>query len=176
MNIKTLFLIGLVIVLGFIGRESVYIVNEAEQALVVRLGRPVAAVNADGQEAGLHFKRPITDEVVTYSRKILVLDLPRSPLFASDREQIEIDAFMRYRINDPQRFRERLQTIRLGEGTLSSILSNVLRDVVATVPSQNVISGQRAEIMRRVQNGVESEVLDQDLGIEIIDIRIKRAE
>ncbi len=176
MNMKTVLIIGVVILIGLVGRESMFVVNEAEQALVIRLGRPVAAFNANGQEAGLHFKRPFTDSVDIYSRKILDLDMERSPLTAADRERIEIDAFMRYRINDPQKFRERLRNLARGEATLTAIMSNVLRDVVATVPSQDVISGQRAEIMRRVQVGVENEVSAQDLGVEVIDIRIKRAE
>lgn len=87
-----------------------------------------------------------------------------------------VDAFLRYRIVDPLRL---YQTVRNEAGAqlrLRSIMDDSLRGVIASIPSQDVISGRRAELMERVQASVEAQVANQTLGIDVVDVRILRAD
>ena len=161
----------------FVGLQSVYIVNEREQALILRLGEPVASVNEPGYEdPGLHFKLPFVMEVLTFDKRNLEFDMQPEEIQAADQVRLVVDAFLRYRVTNPLRF---YQTVTDEDGArlrLRSIMDDSLRGVIASIPSNDVISGQRAELMDRVQAAVEAQVATQDLGIEVIDVRILRAD
>ena len=169
----------LIILLGalFVGFQSVYTVNEREQALILRLGEAVDAVNEVGDEdPGLHFKAPFVMQVLKFDKRNLEFDMAPEEIQASDQVRLVVDAFLRYRIVDPLRF---YQTVRNENGAqlrLRSIMDDSLRGVIASIPSQDVISGQRATLMDRVQAAVDAQVESQDLGIEVIDVRILRAD
>jgi len=174
--IRTFGIIVLAVVV-FVGLQSVYIVNEREQALILRLGEPVASVNEPGYEdPGLHFKLPFVMEVLTFDKRNLEFDMQPEEIQAADQVRLVVDAFLRYRVTNPLRF---YQTVTDEDGArlrLRSIMDDSLRGVIASIPSNDVISGQRAELMDRVQAAVETQVATQDLGIEVIDVRILRAD
>lgn len=170
--------LGLVIlgVAVFIGLQSVYTVNEREQALIVYLGEPVQSVNESGDEAGLHFKVPFIMNVLKFDRRNVEFDMQPEEIQASDQVRLVVDAFLRYRIVDPLRFYQTVRDERGAQLRLRSIMDDSLRGVIASIPSQDVISGQRAALMERVQAQVEGQVATQNLGIEVIDVRILRAD
>lgn len=170
--------LGLVIlgVTVFIGLQSIYTVNEREQALILRLGEPVESVNENGDEAGLHFKVPFIMDVLKFDRRNVEFDMQPEEIQASDQVRLVVDAFLRYRIVDPLRFYQTVRDERGAQLRLRSIMDDSLRGVIASIPSQDVISGQRATLMERVQTQVEAQVATQDLGIEVIDVRILRAD
>jgi membrane protease subunit HflC len=174
--IRTFGIIFLVVA-GFIGLQSVYTVNEREQALILRLGEPVGAVNTIADpDPGLHFKVPFIMDVLIFDKRNVEFDMQPEEIQASDQVRLVVDAFLRYRVVNPLRF---YQTVRDENGAqlrLRSIMDDSLRGVIASIPSQDVISGQRAELMERVQEAVEVQVATQDLGIEVIDVRILRAD
>ena len=156
---------------------STYTVRETEQALVLRLGEPVRVVNEAGDEdPGLHFKVPFVDEVVFLEKRNVEFDMAPEEIQAADQERLVVDAFLRYRIVDPLRL---YQTVRNEAGAqlrLRSIMDDSLRGVIASIQSQDVISGRRAELMERVQASVEAQVANQTLGIDVVDARILRAD
>ncbi|MBO6729739.1 MAG: protease modulator HflC [Maricaulis sp.] len=170
--------LGLIIlgVAVFIGLQSVYTVNEREQALIVYLGNPVDSVNENGEDAGLHFKMPFVMNVLIFDRRNLEFDMSPEEIQASDQVRLVVDAFLRYRITNPLRFYQTVRDERGAQLRLRSIMDDSLRGVIASIPSQDVISGQRAELMERVQAAVEAQVATQDLGIEVVDVRILRAD
>lgn len=170
--------LGLVIlgVVVFVGLQSIYTVNEREQALILRLGEPVESVNENGDEAGLHFKLPFIMDVLTFDRRNVEFDMQPEEIQASDQVRLVVDAFLRYRIVDPLRFYQTVRDERGAQLRLRSIMDDSLRGVIASIPSQDVISGQRAALMERVQAQVEGQVETQNLGIEVIDVRILRAD
>lgn len=170
--------LGLVIlgVVVFVGLQSIYTVNEREQALILRLGEPVESVNENGDEAGLHFKVPFIMDVLKFDRRNVEFDMQPEEIQASDQVRLVVDAFLRYRIVDPLRFYQTVRDERGAQLRLRSIMDDSLRGVIASIPSQDVISGQRATLMERVQTQVEAQVATQDLGIEVIDVRILRAD
>lgn len=164
-------------VIVFVGLQSMFTVNERQQALVLQFGEPVRSVNPPANpDPGLHFKLPFVNEVLIFDKRNIEFDMQPEEIQASDQVRLVVDAFLRYRVVDPLRF---YQTVRDEQGAqlrLRSIMDDSLRGVIASIPSQDVISGQRAELMVRVQTAVEEQVANQQLGIEVIDVRILRAD
>jgi len=156
---------------------ATYTVRETQQALVLRLGEPVGVVNEPGNpNPGLHFKIPLMDEVVFLEKRNIEYDMAPEEIQAADQERLVVDSFLRYQIVDPLRF---YQTVRNESGArarLRSIMDDSLRGVIASIPSDEVISGQRAAMMDRVQSAVEAQVANQQLGIDVVDVRILRAD
>lgn len=170
-------LLVLIVGAGFIGLNSVYTVDEREQVLIVRFGEAISQVNEAGADnPGLHFKYPFVDQVIRFDKRNMEFNMRPAEILASDQERLIVDAFLRYRIVDPLRFFQTARTIRGGEGLLSPIMQDSLRGVIASLPSSEVVSGQRAELMVRIQSAVELQVASQDLGVEVIDVRILRAD
>jgi len=157
--------------------QSIYTVDERESALLLRLGEPVDAVNEVGDEdPGLHFRVPFITRVITFDKRNIEFNLDEEEIQAADQERLMVDAFLRYRIRDPLRLYQTVRNEAGAEGRLRSIMDDSLRGVIASIPSQDVISGQRSELMDRVQSAVEAQVRSQDLGIDVIDVRILRAD
>lgn len=171
--------LGLVVVLVglFVGLQSIYTVDEQEQALVVVLGNPQDAVNEVGDDdPGLHFKWPFVSQVYIFDKRNIEFDMAPEEIQAADQERLVVDAFLRYRITNPLRFYQTVINENGAQIRLRSIMDDSLRGVIASIPSSDVISGQRAELMERVQAQVEGQVATQNLGIEVIDVRILRAD
>ena len=177
-NIST---IGLVVILGLIAllaMLSVYTVREDQQALVLRFGEPVKTENAIGieEDAGLKYKWPLIETVRYYDRKNLELDLQPQLIIASDQERLNVDAFLRYRITDVQQFYERFNQRQTADIQMRRILDSLLRDTLASVPSQEIISGQRTELMRRILDRANQRADSGGFGVTFIDVRIMRAD
>ena len=152
-------------------------VKEWEQALVLQFGEAKRVENAWGSDpqAGLKFKLPY-ETVVTIDRRNLEVDIKTVELVASDQERLVVDAFVRYRIVDGIRFYEALQSEEGAKIQLDSIMDSTLRDVLGRVDRPEIIAGRRAELMAEIQQVSNNVVKDKDFGIEIIDVRIKRAD
>ena len=170
----------LVVVLGIIAvivLLCTHTVKEWEQALILEFGQAKRVENAWGEtpEAGLKFKLPY-ETVVTLDRRNLEVDLSSVELVASDQERLVVDAFVRYRIVDGIKFYQALQTERGAQLQLQSIMDSTLRDVLGRVDRPEIIAGRRAELMAEIQQVSNNVVKDKDFGIEIIDVRIKRAD
>ena len=163
----------LVIILLF----CTHTVREWEQALVLEFGEAKRVQNAwgDDADAGLKFKMPY-ETVVTLDRRNLEIDLKPVELLASDQERLVVDAFVRYRISDAITFYEALQNELGAQQKLQSVMDSTLRDVLGRVDSPEIISGRRAELMSEIQNVANNVAKNQTLGVEIIDVRIKRAD
>ncbi|XBQ15363.1 MAG: protease modulator HflC [Oceanicaulis sp.] len=155
---------------------ATYTVSETQSALVLRFGDPVRVTNEVGDEdPGLHFKLP-WEEVLHFDKRNVEFDMRPRQIQAGDQERLEVDAFLRYRVIDPLRFFQTVRTEAGAELRLATIMEDALRAVVGSIPSQDVISGQRAELMDRVEASVAAATRRADLGLEIIDVRILRAD
>ncbi len=167
-------LLGIIAVIVLLCTHTV---KEWEQALILEFGQAKRVENAWGEapEAGLKFKLPY-EKVVTLDRRNLEVDLSPVELVASDQERLVVDAFVRYRIVDAVKFYQALQTERGAKLQLQSIMDSTLRDVLGRVDRPNIIAGRRAELMAEIQQVSNNVVKDKDFGIEIIDVRIKRAD
>jgi modulator of FtsH protease HflC len=156
--------------LAFLGSNAFFIVNEARQALVLQFGQPVRVV----QEPGLKFKLPFIQNVVMMDRRVLDLDPPVEQVILADQKRLDVDAFARYRIIDPLKFFQSVQSETAAEGRLNNIVNSSLRRVLGSATLLAVLSEERARIMTDIRNQVNGEA--KRFGIEIVDVRIRRAD
>lgn len=171
-NILTALAVPGLVVVAVLAASSLFIVDEREKALVLRLGRVVNVQDTPG----LNFKLPFIDNVVRYDGRIL--GLPTSPLEVTplDDRRLVVDAFARWRITDPVRFRQAvgIQGVQGAQQRLEPIVINAIRDILGTVPSTSVLSDDRTNLMNQIRDEARSN--SQGLGIEIIDVRLTRTD
>ena len=182
---KILSIGGVIIaVLLLILSGSVFVVNQTEQALVLEFGKPVRVI----KEAGLNFKTPFFQNVEYFDNRLLDFDAQSNEVIASDQKRLIVDAFVRYRITDPLRFKQTVGNEMTMRSRLNSILESSLRQVLGGVPLSAVLSEKRSEIMADIRNlvnlqamgakvdGGADNVTKGGFGIEVVDVRIKRAD
>ena len=166
-GIVALVLLLLVVIVGY---SSIFTVSQTEQALVVRLGRPVDVVS----EPGLNFKAPFIDTVISIDKRILDLENPSQEVIASDQKRLVVDAFARYRIKNALRFYQSIGSIQAANIQLTTLLNAALRRVLGEVSFINVVRDERENLMTRIRDQLDREA-DQ-YGIEVVDVRIRRAD
>lgn len=165
--------IGLLIVVF----NTFYVVDQREQAIVVRFGEPVRVVNAPrSAEAGLHMKQPFIEDVVKLDRRNLGQEADQEEIIAADQQRLVVDAFIRYRIADPLQYYRTLRDDRIAADRIERLLNSSLRQVLGSANSSDIISGRRDELMRLARADVAKRAADSRLGIQVIDLRIKRAD
>ena len=161
---------AVVAAVAFLGSNAFFVVNEARQALVLQFGQPVRVV----QEPGLKFKVPFIQNVVMMDRRVLDLDPPVEQVILADQKRLDVDAFARYRITDPLRFFQSVQSEAAAEGRLNNVVNSSLRRVLGSATLLAVLSEERARIMTDIRTQVNLEA--KRFGIEIVDVRIRRAD
>jgi modulator of FtsH protease HflC len=164
-----IFLLLLLLVL-IVGYSSVFAVQQTEQALVVRLGRPVDVVT----EPGLHFKAPFIDTVIPVDKRILDLENPAQEIIASDQKRLVVDAFARYKIKNALQFYQSVGTIQAANLQLATLLNSALRRVLGEVTLIQVVRDQREALMQRIRGQLDHEA--DGYGIQVVDVRIRRAD
>lgn len=171
MNNKYLTIIGIVVfAVVFAIFNIVFIMDQRQQALVVRLGKPIRVI----QEPGLNAKVPFVDSVVYFDRRILDLNTAPEEMTSSDQKRVIIDAFAKYKIIDPLRFYQRVRDeVRVQELVGKDLISSI-RQVLNTVPLSALLSEERSNIMKKIKQVVNMQA--KDFGIEVLDVRIMRAD
>jgi membrane protease subunit HflC len=162
--------IALAAVVALLLYTSVFTVHQTRQALVLRLGNPVDVIT----EPGLHFKLPFTDSVVYIDKRILDLENPAQEIIASDKRRLLVDAFARYRINDPLKFYQAVGSIDVANSRLSTLLNSALRRVLGESTFTQLVRDERAQLMARIREQMDREAAI--FGISIVDVRIRRAD
>ena len=161
-----------VALIAFVTYSSLFVVDERQKALVLQFGQ-VADVK---EEPGLAYKLPFIQQVVRYDDRILSLDTMPLEVTPLDDRRLVVDAFARYRIINVVQFRQAVGTggIVTAESRLERILNAALREVLGSVTSNAVLSTDRIELMTRITESAKIE--SKGLGVEIVDVRIKRAD
>jgi membrane protease subunit HflC len=170
LNLAGGLLAALIIVALIIAYGSLFTVYQTRQALVVRLGEPIRVVTTPG----LHFKVPLIDSVIQIDNRILDLENPAQEVIASDQKRLVVDAFARYRIQDPLRFYQTLGSVERANSQLSILLNSALRRVLGEATLTDVVRDDRGQLMARVRDQLNTEA--QAFGISIVDVRIRRAD
>jgi len=160
----------LVLVLGIVGFSSAFTVQQIESALVLQLGEPKRVLT----DPGLYFKIPVIQNVIKIDNRILHLDAAPAEVIASDQKRLVADAYLRYRITDPLLFFQAVTTEAAANLRLQSLLESALRETLGTQPLNAIISGQRLALMATVSQVTSGQAAG--LGIEVVDVRIKRAD
>ena len=154
----------------FLGYSSLFTVYQTYQALVVRLGEPVRVVT----EPGLNWKWPLVDNVIRIDKRILDLESPAQEVIASDQKRLVVDAFARYRINDPLRFYQAVGTVDGANLRLNTLLISALRRVLGESTFIQVVRDERAQLTSRIREQLDREAAA--FGISVTDVRIRRAD
>ena len=190
--ITALVILGAVIVLN----QTLFVVDETEQVIILRFGE----VRDVHTEPGLYGKMPFVDTVSTYDKRILRIDAPPVAMPDKDKQNLVIDSYARYRIEDPVQFRQTLRTELEARSRLGDIVTSSLRDRVALRERSEIIGAKpvldsagnsvvdqeglpqfmgtdtRSEILEEVLQRVKQRVAEQKFGIVMIDVRVKRAD
>ena len=154
---------------------SAFTVGQMQQALVVRFGYVRSVLNtAPNNKPGLYFKIPFFESVILFDKRVLDLDLPVQTLLTADRQNLEVDAFARYRIVDPLRFYQSANNIARANTLLASFTNSALRNLLARSTRDAIVRTQRAELMNQIQADVNRQA--KELGVEIVDLRMTRVD
>jgi membrane protease subunit HflC len=167
-------LIGIVVVLGlgvFIGLQSIYVIDETQQALVLQFGAPVGDAKLT---AGLQMKVPFVQRVLLFEKRILSSDAPPQEYLTTDKKRLVVDHVTRWRISDPLIYFQAVATESGARARLDDIVFSEMRKELASVDFVDIISLQREDIMTRVATAAQAEA--GAFGISVVDVRIKRAD
>ena len=160
----------LLLLVAIVVYSSLFAVQQTEQALVVRFGRPVDIVT----EPGLHVKAPFIDTVIPVDKRILDLENPSQEVIASDQKRLVVDAFARYRIKDALKFYQSVGSVQAANLQLTTLLNAALRRVLGEVTFIQVVRDEREALMGRIRDQLDREA--DGYGIQVVDVRIRRAD
>ncbi len=185
-----------VLVLGVLF-DGIFIVHQAEQALVLRYGRPVRVESTPG----LKYKVPFVDSLERFERRVLVFNSDSMDVLLRDQDRLIVDAFVTYKIIDPLRFFQAVRNERIMNMRLESVLETSVREVMGKEDLSTLLSPRRSQIMHEIRAKVKrlsvgekqeaaqgntqetalladktAPVSSDGFGIEIIDVRIMRTD
>ena len=171
MNTRTLGIaVVLLIVLIVVLSQSLFIVDETEQAIILQFGNPVATV----QDPGLRVKSPFIQNVIYFEKRILSSDALPQEYLTTDKKRLVVDHVTRWKIIDPLLFFKAVTTEAGARARLDDIVFSELRRELATFNFVDVISQERENIMERVARSATKKAAEY--GIGVVDVRTKRAD
>ena len=162
-------LLAIVAVAAAVG-FSAFIVNQTHRALVLQFGEPVRAID----EPGLYWRTPFIQTVEQFDRRILDLQTDEQEVIASDQKRLIVDAFARYRITDPLAFYKAFRGEVGARQRLTAIVDSTIRSVLGRATFIDVVRNKRDALMKQTIKQVNDDV--RNLGVEIVDVRIRRAD
>lgn len=168
-SIIALFIILLAVV---VAGGSLYTVRENEYACVVRFSKIIETVDT----AGLHFKVPFIDTVKSFSKAAMLYDIPPSEVLTSDKQNMTVDCYVIWRIEDPKKFYQTLGGTGVAEQRLDAITYNELKNVMGTLAQADIINMADGAERNQIYDGIATAVdeLAQTYGIGVDDVKIKR--
>ncbi|PNR95757.1 protease modulator HflC [Petrotoga sp. 9PWA.NaAc.5.4] len=164
-------IIIIIIFLGvFFSLTSFYIVDQTQQAVVLRFGQ-IKNVKTD---PGIYLKVPFVDNVVKLDKRYMIYDIAPERVITADKKTIISDTYAIWRIVDPQKFIETLRTVEVALNRLDDIVYSHVRDVIAKYTFEEILSKKRLEILDEIKNRSKNSL--ESFGIEIVDVRVKRTD
>jgi membrane protease subunit HflC len=164
------FLIALVVGAALLAYFALFIVHQNEQALVLEFGKPKRIID----RAGLHWKIPVVETVEYFDKRILDLDMAPQEVPAEDQKLLLVDAFARYRIKDPLKFYQAVTSEYYVPQRFGPIVQSTLRRVLGSASFIDIVRNRREELMKQIAAEVNKQ--GQEFGLEVVDVRIKRAD
>jgi modulator of FtsH protease HflC len=162
-----------------VGYSTFFSVGQTQQALVVRLGKPVRVIT----EPGLSVKVPFIDAVIYIDKRILNVESPAQEITLSSQdnstsaelvgERLVVDAFVRYRVTDPLKYYQTVGALG-ADAQLAILLNSALRTVLGAATLTDVVRDKREELMAKMRDQID--IRSKPYGIEVIDVRIRRAD
>jgi membrane protease subunit HflC len=178
-KIKPLRTIVLLIIAAFLLNSIFFTVDETQRALVLQFGQPVGGI----KEKGLHAKIPFIQRVVLLDNRLMEYDVGAAEIYTNDKKNMVVDAYVRWRIEDPLLFYQRFKSdnsysiIEEAKRRLGGIIVGELRRELGLHVLADIISQNRGSIMETVTDSSNKKLLeDTEAGLVVIDVRIKRAD
>ncbi|EGG99141.1 HflC protein [gamma proteobacterium IMCC2047] len=169
MQLRTTFILGFVLVLALLATQCLYIVSERERAVLLRFGE---VVEPDVQP-GLHFKLPIINKVRIFDGRLLTLDALPQRYLTQEKKAVVVDSFVKWRVADVESYYTATSgDEQVAKRLLSSRVDTGLRNQFGARSMHEVVSGERDELMIEL-TGKLNEIAQQELGIEVLDVRVK---
>ena len=163
-----------VIIVAFLALLFVYggmmIVDETEQIVIVQLGKPVRNIT----KPGLNFKIPFIQSATVFEKRLLDYDSAPNTILTEDKKNLILDNYAQWRISDPLKFMQTMRTQALAQSRLDDIIYSSLRTQLGTHLMREIVSTMRDSLMHKVTANANNSAADY--GIEIVDVRIKRAD
>lgn len=170
-------LIVLAVAVLALAANTFFIVDQTQQAIVLRFGEPVRVVNAPGRPgAGLNMKVPFWENVIKFDRRNISLETLGEEIVTADQQRLVVDAFVRYRVVNPLQFYTTLRDERTATNRLEALVNSSLRGVLSSAPQIDIVSTRRGELMRRTRDDVARRAGLSRFGVQIIDVRIRHAD
>lgn len=156
----------------FLASQSLYVVKETERAVLLRFGE---VVNPDVQP-GLHVKWPLVNNVRKVDGRVLTLDSPSERFFTQEQKALIVDSYAKFRVSDSSKFYTATGfDERRARELLTQRINDGLRNQVAVRTIQEVVSGEREQLMEVLTDKVTI-AADKELGVQVIDVRVKRID
>ncbi len=168
-------------ILLFLLLSAFPIIPETKQAVVVRFGKPVRVYNhyergkpIGAVGAGINWRIPIAEQLVWIDKRVQDVDMQRQQVLSTDQRRLEVDAFARYRIVDPQLMYVRARTEDQLRDQLRPILGSEVRNELGKVSFASLLTPERQGIMDSVRTSLNR--IARQYGAEVIDVRIKKTD
>lgn len=169
-KIGAVFILIIIGVLGFLASQSLFIVRQTEQALVLQFGNPIRVE----QEPGLKVKFPLIQNVELYDNRILDLDPPAQEIILKDQKRVNVDAFARYKIIDPLEYKKTAKTHANFLKVFGQRLNSAIRAEIGKIFLGDMLTEKRAQIMAYIARKM---IIDgKAFGVEVIDVRVGRTD
>lgn len=178
---RPMLLLGLLALVLIVIASSVAIVPETKQAVIVRFGQPVRTFNVyrDNEEfgktgAGLIARIPFAEQIVWVDKRVIAVEMEQQQVLSTDQLRLEVDAYARFRIVDPERMYVSAGSVERVAAELRPILGSALRNELGKRQFAALLSPERGGIMDRIQAGLDR--IAAQYGAQIVDVQIKRAD
>lgn len=172
MSVKSIFVMVVLALAVLLGASSIYVVKEYEKAIVLRLG----TLQDEKPAPGIHFRIPFIDVVKKFDGRILTLDERAESFYTIQSKRLEVDSFAKWRISDLENYYKATDGSEVkAKRVLSSRINNALRNEIGQRTLHEVVSGERDQLMDSLKTSI-NKASKEELGIDIIDIRVKRID
>ena len=177
MNRRWLIALAVVFGIAVLLANTLFIVDQRQQVVVVNLGEPVRVINPPGAyDPGLKIKTPFTESLVVLDKRNQAIEAEKEDVISADQQRLVVDAFVRYRISDPVQFYRTLRNEDTAADRLKLLINSSLRQVLGAANATDIISKDRSQLMGDALRDIRARAQRSRLGIEVIDLRIKRAD
>ncbi len=177
MSRRLMIWIAVVFAVGVVLANTFFIVDQRRQVVVVNLGEPVRLINPPGAyDPGLKVKIPFVESLVVLDTRNQVIEAQKEEVISADQQRLVVDAFVRYRIANPLQYYRTLRNEAIAADRLEPLINSSLRQVLGAATANEIISQKRDALMGQALAVVRARAARSRLGIEVVDLRIKRAD
>jgi len=149
---------------------SLYTVKENEYACIIRFSKIIRTTDS----AGLHFKLPFLDSIKVFPKAIMLYDIKPSEVLTADKQNMTVDSYVLWQIEDPRLFFQTLGSLPVAEQRLDALTYNALKNTMGTLAQRDIINEEQSRnaIYERITDNVAG--LAKNYGIRVVDIKVKR--